>query len=577
MPHVPARARHPMKRRRATLQKLTAPRADGTLPRARVRATLERALRAGVVWVAAPAGYGKSTALADFVARRAGPCVWYRVDAGDRDSASFFHHLALALRSRRASARLPVFGPEYADQAPEFARRFFRVLFARLPPRTLFVLDDLHHVDGPQWDELIEIMLRELPADQRCACLSRTLPAPRLSPALQGRLVVLSQSTLEFSEREARRLVARHLPRGARALDIAPARGWAAGLVLLAEQAAVAGPASAHPALLGAVARQMFAALTPREQDALSKLSLLHDITPELASALTGSSFARRLLERLHQRQWLVTRGATERVVFQLHDLLRDFLRHQLDQQAAPQKVAALRRRAARVLRRAGRTDEAVELALQARDWRQARSWIVAHAPALLAAGQRVTLIRWSLTLPEHERAEAWLCYWLGVAHLDDDATAETWLARAWTLFGRRGEARGQRLAAAQAVLSKTDSWRTHSGLATSPVRSSPKPRTVPRATSRKRFVSAPGAACVLRDGLRSVDGRIHASEARRRLPAVGTHAHARVARGSGALRPGRWSAASRGAVGGRRCRDQRPPGHVGCALRRHGARGRAE
>lgn len=454
---------------RSALPKITAPRADGVVSRRRVHQALERALRQGIAWVAAPAGYGKSTALADYAARRDAACLWYRVDRGDRDVASFFHHLALSVGSRQRAPRLPVFGPEYADQTEAFARRFFRALFARLSARTLLVLDDLHHVEQPRWDSLLEALLHELPESCRCACLSRRLPTEGLRRALAGRLVVLDQSTLAFSEREARRLLARRLPRRTRGLDIAPARGWAAGLVLLADQAAAGTPIEApaeRPALLGAVARQLFDALTPREQDALCKLSLLRDITPDLAAAMTGSDFAGRLLERLHRRQLLVLRGATGRVVFQLHDLLRDFLRHHLASPARARGRARLYRRAAGVLHRAGRTDEAVELALLARDWHLARRLVVARAPALLALGQRATLIAWSHALPERAREDAWLCYWLGVAHVADDAAAETWLARAWALFARRSDVQGQRLVAAQVVLSKTDSWRTHTGLA---------------------------------------------------------------------------------------------------------------
>src|SRR5512138_2710818 len=61
----------------------------------------------------------------------------------------------------------------------------------------------------------------------------------------------------------------------------------------------------------------------------------------------------------------------------------------------------------------------------------------------------------------------ATLCYWLGVACMADDAAAERWFERAWREFASADEIAGQCLTAARAVLSKTDSWRTHEGLAT--------------------------------------------------------------------------------------------------------------
>jgi LuxR family maltose regulon positive regulatory protein len=68
--------------------------------------------------------------------------------------------------------------------------------------------------------------------------------------------------------------------------------------------------------------------------------------------------------------------------------------------------------------------------------------------------------------LPDAE-LDAELCYWLGVANMADDAAAERWFSRAWSGFVEQGDLRGQQLTAAQAVLSKTDSWRTHEGLST--------------------------------------------------------------------------------------------------------------
>jgi LuxR family transcriptional regulator, maltose regulon positive regulatory protein len=75
-------------------------------------------------------------------------------------------------------------------------------------------------------------------------------------------------------------------------------------------------------------------------------------------------------------------------------------------------------------------------------------------------------LLGWCGQLPE-DRLGGWLCYWLAVASLPDDVAAEHWLARAWLQLEQAGDIRGLCLTAARAVLVKTDSWRTHHGLAT--------------------------------------------------------------------------------------------------------------
>ncbi len=105
---------------------------------------IDHALRNGICWIAAPAGYGKTTAMLDYLQKKPTAHLWYRVDEGDQDVASFFHHIGNLLPARGAS-ELPVFGPEYADQPAEFARRFFRAFFRKLSRTGLLVIDDLHY------------------------------------------------------------------------------------------------------------------------------------------------------------------------------------------------------------------------------------------------------------------------------------------------------------------------------------------------------------------------------------------------------------------------------------------------
>ena len=462
--------------RRQVIAKLVAPRAQQIVRRARVLSAIDRGLRAGACWVAAPAGYGKTIAITDYLQKTRRPYVWYRVDEGDQDVASFFHYLALSVRGNGRGGAVPAFGSEYADQLLPFARRFFRSLLARLRPGTLLVLDDLHNADIPQFRQILAILLQELPRTVRCACLSRTRPPEELTEfALKGRLAIVDESVVRFSDREARALVKMRLGRSTARIDVGPACGWAAGLVLLAEHVSAAATrpaflgdgatANAAPAAFAALARQLIDDLPPAERDLLMKLSLLPEIRPEIVGALGGAMAARTVLDALHYRQLLVTRGQSSRTVFHLHDLLRDYLRTRLSVELPPHELTALMEHAARVLREAGYSDAAIDLALQARSWPLARRLISTHAETLLAQGRRETLIERCAALPP-EQLDGWLCYWLGVATAPDDGSAEAWFARAWAAFSERGDGRGLCLTAAHAVLTKADSWRTHEGLA---------------------------------------------------------------------------------------------------------------
>lgn len=460
----------------APVAKLVAPRTDQLVHRRRVLSAIERGLQNGACWIAAPAGYGKTTALADYLDQKAARHIWYRVDQGDHDIASFFHYLRLSLRTAGAARSVPVFGPEYADEPEAFARRFFRAWFALLKRGTVLVLDDLHHTDAPHFRSLLAVLLHELPAGVQCACLSRALPGKELTDLrLQGKLAVIDQATLKFSEREARALVGTRIKRASASINVSAARGWAAGLVLLAERASAGDPptilfrkqgAQPEAAAFATLASQFFDTLPRPQRDALLKLSLLPEVRPDVARSLAAADATEDLLEALQQRQLLVTRGDTSDTVFHLHDLLREFLQERIEQELSAEDLKRVREHAATLLNAAGHTDAAVALALQARAWPLAHQLIAAQAETLLSQGRRATLTEWCAALPA-DRLDGWLCYWLGVANMSEDATAESWFAQAWDKFIATADLRGQYLTAARAVIAKTDSWRTHEGLAT--------------------------------------------------------------------------------------------------------------
>ena len=93
--------------------------------------------------VVGPPGAGKTTLIASWLDAGKLKGIWYQIDSGDTDTATFFHYLGLAAKpyQRRGQAALPALTPEYLPDMRAFARRFFRELFARLPAGATLVLD----------------------------------------------------------------------------------------------------------------------------------------------------------------------------------------------------------------------------------------------------------------------------------------------------------------------------------------------------------------------------------------------------------------------------------------------------
>ncbi len=123
------------------LAKVSAPRLSRVLDRPRLLRRLERARRAGVIWLAGPAGAGKTTLVASWLNARRIRHLWMQLDAGDGDVAGFFHYLALAVAVVPGSLPLPAFTSESLASPGDFARRFFRASWSGRHSISL-VLDD---------------------------------------------------------------------------------------------------------------------------------------------------------------------------------------------------------------------------------------------------------------------------------------------------------------------------------------------------------------------------------------------------------------------------------------------------
>jgi LuxR family maltose regulon positive regulatory protein len=118
------------------LAKLTRPRLHKAVARQRLFAKLDEAREnKPAICVVGPPGAGKTTLVASWLDVRGIKGIWYQVDAGDSDLATFFYYLGLAAKpfTRKGQRPLPSLTPEYLQDVEGFSRRFFRELFSRLP------------------------------------------------------------------------------------------------------------------------------------------------------------------------------------------------------------------------------------------------------------------------------------------------------------------------------------------------------------------------------------------------------------------------------------------------------------
>jgi len=138
-----------MKPSHPTLAKLTPPRLPKVVERTWLYKQLDHARKQRpIIWITGLPGMGKTTLITSYLRARKLKPLWYQIDSGDADLATFFHYLGLACThaAPRYKQPLPHLTPEYLPGLPIFTRRFFETLYSRFKTPTLLIFDNYQEV-----------------------------------------------------------------------------------------------------------------------------------------------------------------------------------------------------------------------------------------------------------------------------------------------------------------------------------------------------------------------------------------------------------------------------------------------
>lgn len=411
------------------LAKLTPPTVPRIVPRPRLFRELDRACKQPIVWITAPPGAGKTTLVASYLQTKKLPTLWYQLDEGDADPATFFYYLRMVgeQHGHRRQQPLPLLTPEYRPGLPIFARRFFESLCVRLRRPAAIVFDNFQLL--PVESELqpaLAAAFDAIPPEITVYVLSRQ-PTPPMVASLQAqqRVALITDDELRLTEEEAIAVGRLHQSRSTQIGRsellhqwYRHTRGWMAGMILLAEATKWSDQklqsADDHPpqVLFDYLATEVFNRFEPATQQVLRTTAFAATVTGDMAATLSEVPDADRRLNQLAQAGYFTGRRREPSATYQYHPLFRQFLQGQIIDQA---EATVLRQRTAELLVQAGKADEAIELQLQARNWSAVIPLLLAHAPQLMQQGRLETLERWIQTLPPAVREQTpWLQFWLG-------------------------------------------------------------------------------------------------------------------------------------------------------------------
>jgi len=441
------------------IAKVTRPVPVGFFPRKRLYRLLDRSRKSPLLWITGPPGCGKTTLVSSYIESRRLPCLWYKVDEGDADLATFFYYLGLAAKKAapRSKKRLPLLTPDRLPGLTVFAHRYFELLSAMLPVPCLLVLDDCHHMqETPLFFETLREGVSRLSPGIVTALVSRSDPHPSFSRERANRLLkVFGWEDLRLTPEETAGIVRLRRkgksPPGLVRDLFERTDGWAAGLVLLLEReippAVEPGPRFGRtPAeMFDYFGSELFDRASRPVREFLVKTAFLPDMTVATAEALTGQRRAAQLLSFLCGSNFFLSVHRHSELLYRYHPLFREFLLSRARDLLNKREIHALKRKAAVLLEEEGRIEDAAELFHAIRDRVSLTGLILAHAPSLLAQGRNRILETWLGYLPKNVvEGDPWLLYWLGKCRMPyDPAGSRRLVERSFEHFRQEGDPAG--------------------------------------------------------------------------------------------------------------------------------------
>ena len=401
--------------------KLYVPRSRrGLVLRPRLSERLDRGMASKLVLVSAPAGFGKTTLLTEWLAAGpaapadARPAAWLSLDRGDNDPASFWAYVIAALRTVASGVGESALTLLDAPQPPPIETVLTTLLndLGAAATDIVLVLDDYHVIDVREVQDGMAFLLDHLPPRLHVVIASRADPAlPLARLRARGELAEIRAAELRFTPDEAAAYLNEMMGLQLTARDVAAlegrTEGWIAALQLAAlsmqgrDDVAgfIAGFAGDDRYVVDYLAEEVLARQPDRVQAFLLQTSILDRLSGPLCDAVTGQGGGKGMLEALDRGNLFLVSLDDRRRWYRYHHLFADVLQARLlDEQ--PGQVPGLHRRASEWYEQNGELSEAVRHALAARDFERAADLVELAILAMRQTRQEAKLRGWLEVLP---------------------------------------------------------------------------------------------------------------------------------------------------------------------------------
>jgi LuxR family maltose regulon positive regulatory protein len=312
--------------------------------------------------ISAPAGFGKTTLAAEWVAGCGRQVAWLSLDEGDSDPIRFLTYVVTSLRTVLPTVGETVLDALNASQSspPPIESILFTLLneISSIPDQITLVFDDYHIIDSSSVDNALTYFIEHMPPQMHLVMTTRedpALPIPRLRA--RNQLTELRVADLRFTPAEAAEFLKQVMDVALSTEDVAAlesrTEGWIAGLQLAAlsmkgnqdVSAFIQAFAGDHRYIADYLVEEVLQRQPEQIRSFLVQTSILDRLNGPLCDAVTGQPGGKAMLETLERGNFFIIPLDDKRHWYRYHHLFADVLRMQVMGEQ-PEQVSILHRRA---------------------------------------------------------------------------------------------------------------------------------------------------------------------------------------------------------------------------------------
>jgi LuxR family maltose regulon positive regulatory protein len=398
------------------------------VPRQRLTTRLDAGVSGKLILVAAPAGFGKTSLIAEWAHQHLGRYLisWVHLDEGDNELVRFLNYIIAALQNHHLSiGEAALSGLGSVPPAPiEVVLTSLVNDIDSMQQELILILDDYHRIDSASIHEAMDFLIEHLP-EHMCLVIATRIDPPLPLHRFRGRgqMTEIRVDDLRFNSEETRNLLEGTLATSFSTADITNlenrVEGWVAGLQMLAlslqgrqdVHVFIDRFSGSHRYIMDYLTEEIYNQQLSQVQEFLLITSVLERLSGALCDFVLGADFpmqdesgdfasSQRMLEYLERANLFLLPMDDDRHWYRYHHLFASLLRQRL-RQTRPDDLPRLHKRASTWYADNGYIDEAFKHALSASDLQSASHLVEVHGLEYLKRGAVSNLSGWLSKLPE--------------------------------------------------------------------------------------------------------------------------------------------------------------------------------